>query len=369
MADKVSLGLVALNEKLTISVRSDCECDCERHMNTTQMNSPKCSGNGIYQCGICKCNENKYGDDCRCEGASTTSIDLDKCKMTSNDTSYCNGKGICSCGKCVDCQKGFSGDFCQYDDNSCVSPGDKLCSGMGRCRYGKCECLPSRTGPGCDCPVDNDSCYAPRSKEVCSGNGKCICGECSCLPMGTTNHTCSGRFCDSCEEFAEKRCLELEDYAECYRTANESHCNLVFNQTSIEIKTSDSLEDALPDHQMAKWCRKQYENGTTLVFKYFYPLSSPNTLNIIVQKYLEQPPEVNLWVAVGVPFGALILIGLITIMVWKILVDIHDAREYRNFAEKSAAAGFTVPDIVNPVYRAPHLNVINPTFNRQSHLQ
>ncbi|CAG5056527.1 unnamed protein product [Parnassius apollo] len=363
----VKLGPVALNEKLLISVISDCECDCERNILKTALNSTKCSGNGTYQCGICKCNENRYGDDCRCEGSSTISVDLDKCKINSNDTNYCSGRGTCSCGKCVLCYKGFSGDYCQYDDTACPSPGGKLCADRGICRYGKCECDSKSTGVGCDCPIDNHSCFAPHSKEICSGNGKCECGECVCLPMESSNRTCSGRFCDSCDEFAKKRCLELEIYAECNYLYNKIYCDELYNQTSLtEVKMVTKLDNTLPDHQMAKWCKKQFGNGTALVFKYLYPLSSPNILHVIIQKELEQPPEVNLFIAIGVPFGVLILIGLLTIMIWKILVDIHDAREYKSFAEKSAAAGFTVPGIVNPVYRAPTVNINNPTFNRQS---
>lgn len=57
--DEVTIGPVALSEYLKVSVLVDSECDCERNISTSQLNSSKCSGNGIYQCGICKCNENK----------------------------------------------------------------------------------------------------------------------------------------------------------------------------------------------------------------------------------------------------------------------------------------------------------------------
>ncbi|XP_013181031.1 PREDICTED: integrin beta pat-3-like [Papilio xuthus] len=358
-ASEVLVGPVALNEKLKIIVTSDCVCDCERK--NTNTNSSKCSGSGKYQCGICTCNENTYGEDCGCTGM--TSVDLDKCKLTLTATDYCSGRGTCSCGKCIHCKQGFSGDFCQYDDTACPSPGGKLCAGRGVCRYGKCACAPDITGPGCDCPLTIDTCYAPHSKEMCSGTGNCICGECQCLPMKTSNRTCSGRFCDNCDEFAEKRCLELENYAECNYLYNKTYCDQLHNQTSLtEVKIVDKLDNTLSDQGMAKWCKKELWNGT-LIFKYLYPITSPNTLHVIIAKELEQPPEVNLLIAVGVPFGILVLIGLLTIIIWKILVDRLDAREYKNFAEKAAAAGFTVTGIVNPVYRPPATNITNPMFD------
>lgn len=55
----VRIGPVALSEYLKVSVFVDSECDCERNISNFQLNSPKCSGNGIYRCGICKCNDNK----------------------------------------------------------------------------------------------------------------------------------------------------------------------------------------------------------------------------------------------------------------------------------------------------------------------
>ncbi|XP_068621176.1 integrin beta-PS-like [Battus philenor] len=359
---EVRVGPVALNEKLKIFVKTDCVCDCERKVSIT--NSTKCSGNGLYQCGICKCNENNYGDDCRCKGNSTTSKDLDECKINPLATQYCSGRGTCSCGKCVNCDKGFHGDHCQYDDTACPSPGGKLCAEYGLCRYGKCQCFQNRTGLGCECPLDNDSCFAAHSKEVCSGNGKCVCGECVCFQMNSLNRTCFGRFCDSCDEFAEKRCQELEDYAACNYLYNKTYCDSSYNQTApTVVRIVDTLNETLPDQQMVKWCKKQMKNGT-LIFKYLYPLSTPNTLHVIIQKELEPLPQINLLFAILVPFGVLLLIGLLTIIIWKILVDIYDAREYKNFAEKSAAAGFSVPGIVNPHYRPPAATYINTMYNQ-----
>lgn len=66
-------------------------------------------------------------------------------------------------------------------------------------------------------------------------------------------------------------------------------------------------------------------------------------------------------VAVGSVIGAIILIGLITVIAWKILVDWHDKREYIKFANESAAAGFDTS--INPLYQSPATNFLNPAYN------
>lgn len=37
-------------------------------------NSPECSGNGTYECGVCVCNDSYYGDRCQCD---ETSVDAE----------------------------------------------------------------------------------------------------------------------------------------------------------------------------------------------------------------------------------------------------------------------------------------------------
>lgn len=52
------IGPLSLNEKLNIEIEIDCECECEKVKNREE-NSRLCSENGTYQCGVCKCNENR----------------------------------------------------------------------------------------------------------------------------------------------------------------------------------------------------------------------------------------------------------------------------------------------------------------------
>ncbi|XP_046961775.1 integrin beta pat-3-like [Vanessa cardui] len=347
----VEIGPRMLNEKLKIEVDIYCQCDCEKPGRGID-NSDMCNNAGTYQCGICNCDSDRYGSTCQCNGISTD--DEDQCKKN-NQTLPCSGRGTCSCGKCDPCLSGFSGPYCEYDDTACPSPEGLLCADHGICKYGQCQCSPNWIGEDCRCPINNESCKAPYSKEVCSGNGECSCGKCECK-------VCSGQFCDDCEEVAMKRCKELEDFAYCNFNENKKDCDLKFNQTNTEVTLVNKTEINSPDWYMAKyWCRKVLEDEQIFVFKYYYSTSSNSKLHLIIQNELEKPPIANVWIAVGSVIGAVLLIGLITLIAWKILVDLHDKREYDKFANESAAAGFDTS--INPLYQSPATNFQNPAYD------
>lgn len=55
----IKIGPKSLSEKFAINLEIDCECDCEKNTPSNSFNSTKCNSAGTYQCGICKCNENR----------------------------------------------------------------------------------------------------------------------------------------------------------------------------------------------------------------------------------------------------------------------------------------------------------------------
>lgn len=64
-------------------------------------------------------------------------------------------------------------------------------------------CFVLRSGPSCDCSIENESasaelmaqCREPNATRACSGAGDCLCGKCAC------DRGYSGRFCQckACE--------------------------------------------------------------------------------------------------------------------------------------------------------------------------
>ncbi|CAD0196350.1 unnamed protein product [Chrysodeixis includens] len=359
----VNVTTVGLGERVTIELDIDCECDCEK---ASPGLSPKCNNAGEHLCGICKCKPGSYGANCQCTGSSTDQKDLNKCKLNEDDSRLCSGRGACRCGKCEDCQTGFSGEFCQYDDNACPKPNKRLCFGKGVCRNAQCVCDAGWSGQDCSCPLRHDDCIAPYSKEICSGNGVCTCGKCTCSKMSDKNETYSGVFCDLCEDCAEKRCGQLEDYAACNyeHMNNKTFCDQDNNVTTSNIVVffANKTEINKPQWHMAKWCKKELANGTYIVFKYQY---ADHNLNLVIQTEPELPPVANVWIAAGSAIGIVLLIGILTVIIWKILADLHDKREYEKFRASAEADGFDVSQ--NILYIEPTANFHNPTFDSGNH--
>ncbi|VVC97301.1 unnamed protein product [Leptidea sinapis] len=307
----MTIGPDMLSEKMEVEIDVDCQCDCEKDGNN-EKNSIECSGAGTYKCGVCACDMNR-------------------------------------CGKCDDCEKGFSGDFCQFDDNACPRPGGALCSGNGVCEFGRCTCNQQWKGDDCRCPDNDKACIAP------------ISSECVCKNSNETKKKCSGRFCDDCDDMVEKRCAELETFAYCNYVYTKTECEKLYNHTDTGVRLENETEiaETAKIHKV-KWCKKLLDNGNSLIFLYYYPKSTEiSSLEVVVQKELEEKPEVDLWVAVGCAIG-IVLIGILTVIAWKYLIDLHDAREYKKFEQKSAAEGYEV--VWNPHYNSPFTNITNPAY-------
>ncbi|PZC83274.1 hypothetical protein B5X24_HaOG208038 [Helicoverpa armigera] len=356
---QVVINPYGLPDRLTINLDVDCQCDCERIKTGTK--ASECNNAGFIQCGICKCFPGSHGANCRCNGTSTDQTDKEKCKLNKSDAKPCSGRGHCSCGICTNCQTGYSGDFCEFDDTSCP----RQCSGNGRCTRGRCHCNSYWSGIDCSCYEKTDVCIAPYSKEICSGRGECKCGACICKEVEGKNETYSGAFCDSCEACAEGRCKELEDYAYCnfMHMNDKPYCDKKNNDTShISVAFMSKADISGPKMLIAKWCKKELDsnNGSYMVFRYEY---DNHDLKITIQKETEIPPEADIWVAVGSAIGLVLLIGILTVIIWKILVDLHDKREFKKFEDEALAAGYDVSQ--NPLYQDPSINFSNPVYNNQ----
>lgn len=350
---KLKINAVGYQDQVLIDLKILCKCDCEDV--TPIAVSPKCNNAGVIQCGICKCNKGSYGVDCRCTGTSTSNEEMNKCYMNADDKKWCSGNGECRCGKCEKCNKGFSGNFCQFNDESCPRNDQNiLCSGHGICTLGKCQCDSDYTDSDCSCLQKNDTCTAPYSEDMCSKNGVCKCGSCKCKqePGGKSY---SGIFCDTCDDCAKERCKQLEGYAVCNFLNNKDKCDDQFKNNNTIVTFLNKTEFNGPNWEGAQWCRKELENGSFVNFKYKYELGK---LNMGIQDEAEMPNEANKYIAIGSAIGIALLIGIISLIVWKIMIDIHDKREYRKFIEEAETAGYQ-----NVLYTPPTQQFRNPAFD------
>lgn len=58
---------VGLNESMTVDLELLCDCECENpNHHTYKTLSPECNHQGSLSCGICKCNDLFYGQQCEC---------------------------------------------------------------------------------------------------------------------------------------------------------------------------------------------------------------------------------------------------------------------------------------------------------------
>ncbi|XP_063358668.1 integrin beta pat-3-like [Cydia amplana] len=357
-----------LAETVKITIKTLCECDCEKK---PKPNAIKCHSSGSLVCGICECNPNRFGDTCDCIGSST--MHLDKCKAHPEDTVLCSGidRGSCSCGKCT-CNQFYSGDFCEYDERACLkgapTKGSDLrliCSGKGKCIKEKCECSKDYEGDACQCPLKDDDCRAPYSEKVCSGNGICQCGECNCTRLDSKGNLYHGAFCENCHDCDGNRCKELEKYVLCVYTneTTKEACDEKFQSKNTYVFFVNKTEINTPKYHLAKRCTILRDDGKSIIFKHRYYRKDAN-MHIIIQKELEEPDRANMWIAIGSAIGAIILIGLLTAVIWKVAVDMYDAREYKRFNKLLDESGDAAN--INQIYKEPTANFTNPMFNRLS---
>nr|AII79414.1 integrin beta2 [Bombyx mori] len=317
-----------------VELEVDCQCECEK---VKKEKSPVCFNAAYLLCGVCICDSDSK--------ESNVAEDL--------ESPHCRYHGQYVCGRCI-CKPGYSGDTCEYDDNLCMSNCKK-----GTCYMGKCNCQEGWSPPNCMCPVSNKDCIAPWSdeNEVCFGNGECKCGECSCDKVSGKNESYFGTFCDLCTDCAAKYCKKYEDYVYCNYLNEKAFCDQSFlSGKDTVVKIVNSTEIINDNIQKATWCAKLLDNGTSIVFKYHH---EDNKLFLTIQKEKQIPPKANLYIVVGSVISAIVLIGLLTLIGWKVLTDIYDQREYRKVEEAAKAAGF---DVSNPCYENPTTEFPNPSY-------
>jgi hypothetical protein len=175
----------------------------------------------------------------------------------------CMGRGNCALNSAgeptCECEKGYSGDMCQF--TTCLND----CSGNGSCNQdGKCTCDRTHTGKDCsqetcpddcnghgECSIDKsgklkcdcnmgwlgDSCFEEvRCENDCSGHGDCLISQDNnntLVPTCSCNGEWHGAICE------KKRCLRGVNTLECSGhgicgDAGECTCNSMFEGAACE---------------------------------------------------------------------------------------------------------------------------------------
>ncbi|XP_049978042.1 integrin beta-1 [Alexandromys fortis] len=356
-SETIKIKPLGFTEEVEVVLQFICKCNCQSHGIPA---SPKChEGNGTFECGACRCNEGRVGRHCECSTDEVNSEDMDAYCRKENSSEICSNNGECVCGQCV-CRKRdntneiYSGKFCECDNFNCDRSNGLICGGNGVCRCRVCECFPNYTGSACDCSLDTAPCVASNG-QICNGRGICECGACKC-----TDPKFQGPTCETCQTCLGV-CAEHKECVQC-RAFNKGEkkdtcaqeCSH-FNLTKVESR--DKLPQPVQVDPVTHCKEKDIDDC------WFYFTYSVNGNNEAIVHVVETPdcptgPDIIPIVA-GVVAG-IVLIGLALLLIWKLLMIIHDRREFAKFEKEKMNAKWDTGE--NPIYKSAVTTVVNPKY-------
>ncbi|XP_058587080.1 integrin beta-5 isoform X2 [Neofelis nebulosa] len=348
-----TLRPVGFRDSLEVGVTYSCRCGCSTGL---EPDSARCSGNGTYVCGLCDCNPSYLGTRCECQEGESQSGYQNLCREAEGKP-LCSGRGECSCNQCSCFESEFGkiyGTFCQCDNFSCARNRGVLCSGHGECHCGECKCHAGYIGDNCNCSTDISTCLA-KDGQICSDRGHCVCGQCQCTEPGAFGETCEK--CPTCPD----ACSTKRDCVECLLlhvgdpADNQTCQNLCKDEviTWVDTIVKDDQEAALCFYKTAKDC----------VMMFAYTELPSGRANLTVLREPECGTAPNATTILLAVVGSILLIGIALLAIWKLLVTIHDRREFAKFQSERSRARYEMAS--NPLYRKPiSTHTVDFTFNK-----
>ncbi|XP_036377349.1 integrin beta-1-like [Megalops cyprinoides] len=356
-SETIKIKPLGFTEEVELVLNFICECSCQKD---GEKNSPIChNGNGTFECGACRCYEGRIGRQCECSTEEVNSDDLDANCRRDNGTDICSNNGDCICGTC-ECKKRenpeerYSGKFCECDNFNCDRSNNKLCGGHGRCECRVCICDANYTGSACDCSLDTTTCLAS-NKQICNGRGTCECGTCKCTDLKFQGPTCE--ICPTCPGV----CAEHLECVQC-RAFNmgekkdtcERDC-MYFNL--IKVKDRDKLPQPVQAFPLMH-CKERAANDCWFYYTYAVNNNTEKEVHVVEDLECTTGPDIIPIVA-GVVAG-IVLIGLALLLIWKLLMIIHDRREFAKFEKEKMNARWDTGE--NPIYKSAVTTVVNPKY-------
>ncbi|KAJ3611703.1 hypothetical protein NHX12_021717 [Muraenolepis orangiensis] len=350
-AETIKIKPLGFNEEVEVTLNFICECGCSAE---GVADSDLChGGNGTYECGACKCNPGRVGRQCECSSNEVATEDMDRTCRRENGTDICSNNGDCVCGTC-ECKKRenaderYSGPYCECDNFNC----------HGRCECRMCTCDPMWSGNACDCSQDTSTCMAS-NQLLCNDQGLCECGACSCTDPKYQGLTCET--CPTCPGV----CIKHKDCVQCrtFGTGDKvERCEQECSEfTLVKVKERDGLPQPHDAAYPIMHCKERDANDCW--FYYTYAVNN-NTKEVHVVEKLECPtgPDI-IPIVLGVVVG-IVLIGLALLLIWKLLMVIHDRREFAKFEKEKMNAKWDTQE--NPIYKSPINKFQNPNYGRKA---
>ncbi|XP_075443846.1 integrin beta-1 isoform X3 [Ascaphus truei] len=361
--ETIKIKPLGFTEEVEITLQFICECDCQ---GSGIPDSQKCNnGNGTFECGACRCNEGRIGKDCECRTDEVNSEDMDAYCRKENISEICSNNGECICGQCV-CRKRentnevYSGKYCECDNFNCDRSNGQICGGKGTCKCRVCECFPNYSGSACDCSEDTSTCVATNG-QICNGRGICDCGRCKCTDPKFQGATCE--MCQTCPGVCteHKECVQCRAFKKGEKQATCAQQCMYFNYTMVENR------EKLPQPGQAdpiSHCKEK--DADDCWFYYTYSVNAKSEVLVHVVKDPECPSGPDIIPIVAGVVAGIVLIGLALLLIWKLLMIIHDRREFAKFEKEKMNAKWDTQE--NPIYKSPINNFKNPNYGRKAAL-
>ncbi|CAB1326075.1 unnamed protein product, partial [Coregonus sp. 'balchen'] len=248
------------------------------------------------------------------------------------------------------------GDEVRTDDldgNCRKDNGTDICSNNGDCVV--CICDANYTGSACDCSLDTSTCLAA-NKQICNGRGTCECGVCKCTNPKFQGPTCE--ICPTCPGV----CTEHKECVQCraFETGEkkdtcERDCSY-FNL--IRVKDRDKLPQPADQSYPLSHCKERDANDCW--FYYTYAVRNDTVREVYVVETLECPAGPDIIPIVAGVVAGIVLIGLALLLIWKLLMIIHDRREFAKFEKEKMNAKWDTGE--NPIYKSAVTTIVNPKY-------
>lgn len=245
----------------------------------------------------------------------------------------------------------ISGKYCECDNFSCLENEQKMCSGHGICDCGKCQCYENWSGDICECSLSINDCMSPFYKgSLCSGNGNCTCGKCNCS-----------------EEYDGEFCQKLRRSGE--------YCSIL--ESCIKSKMlnteNDKFECRISNIELEDDVRVNAEKNEILCFtsdychhKFVYSFES-NHIEVRVEKEKKCPETANISTIVFSIIGAILLLSIIAILLWRVLTMMYDRAKYAKFENDLKNSKFNTEE--NPLFKQATTTYRNPTYDLKKHIE
>uniref|UniRef100_A0A3Q2PH93 Integrin beta n=1 Tax=Fundulus heteroclitus TaxID=8078 RepID=A0A3Q2PH93_FUNHE len=330
---------VGFKDLLEITVDFACSCNCEAK---AVPNSPVCTnGNGTYECGGCQCHQGRLGPRCECSLDEYSLSDDANC-LPKPESPICSGRGDCLCGQCACHPSEFGqiwGKYCECDNFNCLRFKGALCSG------------------DCPCSLCGSPLWILRSLTETRPIFSETVGVDSRCPLhwnknGVLMRVCGSRRCYC----ACRQCVECQHFKRGQYMSDNS-CNRICKD---EIKVVDELKKKMEEklEQNTVNCSYKDENDCIVHFQYYEDKNGNSVLYVVKEPECPQGPDV-LVVLLSVA-GAILLLGLVGLLIWKLMVTIHDRREFAKFEEERAKAKWDTGN--NPLYRGATTTFTNVAY-------